>query len=101
MGGQQLQYYIGMNTYRVVANNSIMSGPFFVFFLLNVLVTSYGHVGMVSSPNHTFFLGKLEEVVNQYFVHILWLVTFIRPDLGPNCLRKLSANDTCRQRVNR
>ena len=24
----------------------------------------------VSSPNHTFFLRKLEQAVNQYFVHI-------------------------------
>ena len=32
---------------------------------------SYGHGGMVSSPNHTFLLGKLEQVDNQYFVHIL------------------------------
>ena len=28
-------------------------------------VNSYGHCGMVSSPNHTFFLGKLEQAVNQ------------------------------------
>ena len=34
-------------------------------------VNSYGHGGKVSSPNHTFFLGKLEKAVNQYFVHIL------------------------------
>ena len=34
-------------------------------------VNSYGHGGTVSSPNHTFFLGKLEQAVNQYFVHIL------------------------------
>ena len=34
---------------------------------------SYGHVGTVSSPNHTFFLGKLEQAVNQYFVHIILL----------------------------
>ena len=25
-------------------------------------------IGTVSSPNHTFFLGKLEQAVNQYFV---------------------------------
>ena len=35
-------------------------------------VNSYGHCGMVSSPNHTFFLGKPEQAVNQYFVHILF-----------------------------
>ena len=28
-------------------------------------VNSYGHGGKVSSPNHTFFLGKLEQAVNQ------------------------------------
>ena len=38
-------------------------------------VSSYGHGETVSSPNHTFFLGKLEPAVNQYFVHILSLVT--------------------------
>ena len=40
-------------------------------------VNSYGHGGTVSSPNHTFFLGKLEQAINQYFVHILSLVTDI------------------------
>ena len=25
---------------------------------------------------------------------------FVRPDLGPNCLQKLSADDTRRQRIN-
>ena len=41
-------------------------------FLLFVFVpvNSYGHVGTASSPNHTFFLGKLEQAVNQYFVHL-------------------------------
>ena len=28
--------------------------------MLNVPVNSYGHVRTVSSPNHTFFLGKLD-----------------------------------------
>ena len=31
--------------------------------LLYIPVNSYGHGGMVSLPNHTFFLGKLEQVV--------------------------------------
>ena len=31
-------------------------------------VNSYGHGGMVSLPNHTFFLGKLEQADNQYFL---------------------------------
>ena len=30
-------------------------------------------------PNHTFFLGKLEQAVNQYFVHILSLVANSNP----------------------
>ena len=38
-------------------------------------VNSNGHDGTVSSPNHTFFLGKLEQAFNQYFMHILSLVT--------------------------
>ena len=42
-------------------------------------VNSYSHGGTVSSPNHIFFLGKLEEAVNQYFVHILSLVTDNNP----------------------
>ena len=42
-------------------------------------VNSYGHGRTVSSPNHTFFLGKLEQAVNQYFVHILLLVTYNDP----------------------
>ena len=42
-------------------------------------VDSYGHEGMVSSPNLTFFLGKLEQAVNQYLVHILSLVTDNNP----------------------
>ena len=47
--------------------------------ILYIPVNSYGHVGMVSSPNHTFFLDKLDYVVNQYFVHILSLVTDNNP----------------------
>ena len=38
-------------------------------------VNSYSHGGTVGSPNQTFFLDKLEQAVNQYFVHILSLVT--------------------------
>ena len=39
--------------------------------ILYIPVNSYGHVGKVNSPNHTFFLGKPDSTVNQYFVHIL------------------------------
>ena len=39
----------------------------------------YGHGRTVSSPNHTFFLGKLEQAVNEYIVHILLLVSGNNP----------------------
>ena len=48
---------------------------FCLFCCFTSQVNSYGQGGMVSSPNHTFFLGKLEQAVNQYFLHILSLVT--------------------------
>ena len=32
----------------------------FFALMLYIPVNSYGHVGTVSSPNHTFFLGKLD-----------------------------------------
>ena len=41
----------------------------------NKTVNSYGHGGKVSSPNH----GKLEQAVNQYFVHIRSHVTDNNP----------------------
>ena len=47
--------------------------------LLCVPVNSYGHVRTVSSPSHTFFLGNLEQAVDQYFVHILSFVTDNNP----------------------
>ena len=52
---------------------------FWFGLLLYVPVNNYGPVGTVSSPNHTFFLGKLERAVIQYFVHILSLVTDNNP----------------------
>ena len=52
---------------------------FCLFCCFTSQVNSYGHGGTVSSPNHTFFLGKLEQAVNQYFVHILLLVTDNNP----------------------
>ena len=42
--------------------------------ILYVPVNRYGHVGTLS-VHQTFFLGKLDLVVNQFFVHILSLVT--------------------------
>ena len=41
----------------------------FCFFMSQV--NSYGHGMVVSSPNHTIFLDKLEQAVNQYFVMFL------------------------------
>ena len=38
---------------------------FVCFCCLTSQVNSYGHCGTVSSPNHTFFLGRLEQAVNQ------------------------------------
>ena len=46
--------------------------------LLYVPVNTYGHYRTVSSPNH-FFLCKLEQAVNQYFVLILSLATHNNP----------------------
>ena len=43
--------------------------------LLDDLCNSYGHGMTVSSPNHTSFLGKLEQAVNSYSMHIFSLVT--------------------------
>ena len=47
--------------------------------MLNVPVNSYGHVGTVSSLNHTFLLSMLIQQVNQYFMHMLLLVTDNNP----------------------
>ena len=50
------------------------SSVFFSLFFVRFVALRYGHGGTVSSPNHTFScLGKLEQAVNQYFVHILSL----------------------------
>ena len=42
-------------------------------------VNSYGHGRTVSSPNHTFFPGQAGTRDNQYFVHILSLVSDNNP----------------------
>ena len=51
----------------------------FLFCCFTPQVNSYGHGGTVSSPKYTFFLGKLEQAVNQNFVHILSLVSDNNP----------------------
>ena len=62
---------------------SILKHIQFVFLwfglVLYISCNSYGHVGMVSSLTKLFFLSKLEQAVNQYFVHILSLVTDNNP----------------------
>ena len=42
---------------------SLRSHTFVCLFglMINAPVNSYGHVGTVSLPTHTFFLGKLEK----------------------------------------
>ena len=44
---------------------------FVLGLMLNTPVNSYGHVGMVKSLNHPYFLGKLEKAGNQYLVGII------------------------------
>ena len=41
-----------------------------------------GHGGTVSSPSNTFFLGKLEQAVDKYFVHILFACNWQQPFLN-------------------
>ena len=45
-----------------------------VGLILYVSINSFGYVGMVRSPNHIVFLGKLDWAVNQSFLHILSLL---------------------------
>ena len=59
--------------YTHLDSRSVLGLNFFCL-ILYVPVNSYGHVGTVSSPSNTFFLGKLDKVVNQHLVHILSLV---------------------------
>ena len=42
------------------ANGLCSNGKYLFGLMLNVTVNGYGHVGMVSPPNHTFLLGKLD-----------------------------------------
>ena len=65
----------------IVATRGMISNIalFCLFCCFKSKVNSYGHGRTVSSPNHTFFVGKLEQSVNQYFVHILSLVTDNNP----------------------
>ena len=47
---------------------------FLLGLMLYVPVNNYGHIGMVSSPNH-IFPGQVDKAVNEYFMHIFSLVT--------------------------
>ena len=64
--------------FGAVFSSMIISSHCLFVLLLYIPVNSYGHYGMVSSPNHTF-VDKLEQAVKQYFVHILSLVTDNNP----------------------
>ena len=68
--------------FEVRLETSVLIVTLFVFMfvlLLYVPVDSYGHCWTVFLRNHTYFLGKLEQVVNQYFIHILSFVTDSNP----------------------
>ena len=71
--------YVIMSTSETI--RPIARAPKFVclFCCFTPQVNSYGHGGTVSSPKRTFVLGKLEQALNQYFVHILLLVTDNNP----------------------
>ena len=45
--------------------------------MLNVLVNSYGHVRTVSSPNYTFFLGKLDSSTSRTYFCLLLTTTLL------------------------
>ena len=48
-------------SHTLLSEGQIIGMVFFLFgSVLYVPVDSYGNVGKVSSPNHTFFLGKLD-----------------------------------------
>ena len=49
-------------SYAFATKYIFLNGMFVFWFglMLYIPVNSYGQVGMVSSPNHTFFLGKLD-----------------------------------------
>ena len=57
---------------------SLLKGVIVVFAALRPKSTAMVKAGR-SAHLTTLFLGKLEEAVNQYFVHILSLVTYNNP----------------------
>ena len=60
-----LLMFLGANIANNMDPDQTVPFGFWFYFMLNVPVNSYGHIGTVSSPNHTFFLGKLDYAVNQ------------------------------------
>ena len=67
------------NDHFPIIPSSLQNCPFiFCFVALPANQQLWSWWG-VSLPNHTFFLGKLEQTVNQYFLSILWLVTDNNP----------------------
>ena len=74
--GWSIVYYSGVTGCNI---KKILYMYFVLFCCFTSQVKSYAHGGDVSSPNHTFFLGKLEKTVNQYFMHILSFVTDNNP----------------------
>ena len=69
-------------TIRVSNNFDPDQAQLFVFdLILYASVNSYGHDEELSSHTY-FYLSKLDEAVNQYFVHILSLVTDKNPRIG-------------------
>ena len=82
----KLKYHVNpkyWHTSLTIIILSLEKGALFVclFCCFTSQVNSYGHGGTVGSPNHFFFLGKLEQAINQYFVHILSIVTHNSPSL--------------------
>ena len=80
-----LQFANREDTYQPIQSDQYLFsipllGAYIVWFWFGLLLyvprISYGHVETVSSSKHTFFLGKLDQAVYQYFLHILSRVTY-------------------------
>ena len=73
--------FLKLHSHAILTQAGILTefGMYCFALLLYVPLNSYGCVGSVSSQNHIFFLGKLEQAVHQYFVHIRSLVTDSNP----------------------
>ena len=59
----------GANTTYVVKNFTIIASDSVFGLRFYVPVNSYGHVEIVSSSNHTYFLDKLDKAVNQLYFY--------------------------------